>query len=317
MLNRPKVKANQGINSLAAKTAQAKNDLTETEIDYLTDIRSQLFGLERTLDRFTFEVESSSTDLKDGDGDKWNDAISDYFDKIKATQDEVTQLITQHRRDKTRKNKEREIEREQNYSRELERQNNQHREELTKLLQEFNPASDQNEAETVELPSLNIPTFDGEPTKWYLLQSLTTQKAKDAIEGKDAEAEAYPEAIAALKARLDRPQAIQRAHIRALLNVSPVKNGSSIELRQLHDTFQHHLRSLKAMEKLDFGDFITALGESKVDPFTIVEWQKFTQQDKEVPDYLKFLEFLDWRSKAAELTSFDASHKPPPRNRLS
>ena len=189
----------KGINSLAAKTAEAKNDLTETEIDYLTDIRSQLFDHERTLDRFAFEVESSSTDLKDGDGDKWNDAISDYFDKIKATQDEVTQLITQLRRDKTRKNKEREIEREQNYSKELERQNNQHREELTKLLQEFKPASDQNEAETVKLPSLNIPTFDGEPTKWYLLKSLTTQKAKDAIEGKDAEAEAYPEAIAALK----------------------------------------------------------------------------------------------------------------------
>jgi len=71
------------------------------------------------------------------------------------------------------------------------------------------------------------------------------------------------------------------------------------------------------MEKLDFGDFVTALGESKVDPFTIVEWQKFTQQDKDVPDNLKFLEFLDWRSTAAELPSFDVSHKPPPRNRLS
>jgi len=54
--------------------------------------------------------------LKDGDGDKWNDAISDYFDKIKATQDEVTQLITQRRHDETRKNRELENEREQNYS---------------------------------------------------------------------------------------------------------------------------------------------------------------------------------------------------------
>ena len=73
----------KGINSLAAKTAEAKNDLTETEIDYVKDIRSQLFDLERTLDRFTSEVESSSTDLKEGDGDKWNNAISDYFTKSK------------------------------------------------------------------------------------------------------------------------------------------------------------------------------------------------------------------------------------------
>ena len=93
----------------------------------------------------------------------------------------------------------------------------------------------------MKLPELNIPTFDGEPTNWkaywqqyeatihkstkltdqvrmqYLLKSLTTQKAKDAIEGIDATAEAYPEAIAALKARFDRPQVIHRAHVQALL----------------------------------------------------------------------------------------------------
>ena len=63
------------------------------------------------------------------------------------------------------------------------------------------------------------------------------------------------------------------------------------------------------MDKLDFERFITALGESKLGPLTMVDWQKFTQQDKDVPDYHKFLEFLDWRSTAAEQTSFDASHK--------
>ena len=143
-----------------------QDDLTEREIDNLTDIRSQLFDLEKTLDHFTSEVESLSTELDDADGNKWNDAISDYFDKIKATQDQVTQLITQRCRDEIRENKEREIEREQKRSRELEHQNNQLREELTKLLQEFKTTSHQNEAKTVKLPSLNIPTFGGEPTKW-------------------------------------------------------------------------------------------------------------------------------------------------------
>lgn len=77
----------------------------------------------------------------------------------------------------------------------------------------------------------------------YLLKSLTTQKARDAVEGIDATAEAYPEAIAALKARFDRPQVIRRAHVRALLKARYVKEGSSSELQNLHDTFQHHLRS--------------------------------------------------------------------------
>ena len=45
----------------------------------------------------------------------------------------------------------------------------------------------------------------------YLLKSLVSKKAKDAVEGIDAVAETYPEAIAALKARFDRPQVIHRA----------------------------------------------------------------------------------------------------------
>jgi hypothetical protein len=62
----------------------------------------------------------------------------------------------------------------------------------------------------------------------YLLKSLVTKKARDAIEGIDA--------------RCDRPQIIHRAYGRALLNAKPVKDGTISELRQLHDTFQHHLR---------------------------------------------------------------------------
>lgn len=42
----------KGINSLAAKTSEAQNDPTETEMDDLTDIRSRLFDFKKTLDRF-------------------------------------------------------------------------------------------------------------------------------------------------------------------------------------------------------------------------------------------------------------------------
>jgi hypothetical protein len=81
-------------------------------------------------------------------------------------------------------------------------------------------------------------------------------------------------------------------------------------LRNLHDTFQHHLRSLKALKKLNFGQFITALGESELDPTTMIEWQKFTQGQTDVPDYEKFLDFLDPRAKATELT---VQQKRPPQ----
>ena len=125
----------------------------------------------------------------------------------------------------------------------------------------------------------------------YLLKLLTTKKAKDAIEAIDAVAEAYPEAVAALKNHFDRPQVIHRAHVRAILNIKPMKDGSSGELRKLHDTLQNHLGSLKVKQQLNFERFMTALGECKLDSLTIVEWQKSTQTEKDVPGYEKFLEF--------------------------
>ena len=54
---------------------------------------------------------------------------------------------------------------------------------------------------------------------------------------------------------------------------------------------------------------MTALGKSKLDPQTMIEWQKFTQAEKDVPSYTKFLEFLDLRATTTELTSFDANQR--------
>ena len=150
------------------------------------------------------------------------------------------------------------------------------------------------------------------PLKVYgNLKSLTTKKARDAIEGIDAVAEAYPEAVAALKKSFDRPQVIHRAHVRAILNLKPMKDGSSGELRKLHDTLQHHLRSLKAMDQLDFERFMTALGECKLDDLTMVEWQKSIQAEKQVPGYDKLLEFLDLRATATELVPHETGPKKP------
>ena len=114
--------------------------------------------------------------------------------------------------------------------------------------------------------------------------------------------EAYPEATEALKAQFDRPEVIHRARVRSLLKAKYLKDGSPSELRNLHDTFQHHLRSLKALKKLNFGQFITALGKSKLDTTTMIEWQKFTQGETDVPDYEKFLQFLDLSNRANKST---------------
>jgi len=61
---------------------RSRSKLDEMEIEELADIRSQLSEFEKTFDRFTAEIDSVSPDVDDIDSEKWNDAISNYFDKI-------------------------------------------------------------------------------------------------------------------------------------------------------------------------------------------------------------------------------------------
>ena len=216
---------NANVNNLTEKINVAQENLDESEIEDLTDIRNELSECEKDLDRFTTEVNSISADFEDPDGDKWNDAISSFFDKVKTAQDALNQLIMQRRRDQNRQNIERVIVKEQNRSKELEQQNIQHREELSKLLQELKSPLDQSETKPVKLPLFNIPTFDGELTNWksycqqfeatihnskkldgklrmQYLKSLVTKRAKDAIAEIEAVGEAYPEPIAAMRLKL-------------------------------------------------------------------------------------------------------------------
>ena len=56
---------------------------------------------------------------------------------------------------------------------------------------------------------------------------------------------------------------------------------------------------------------MAALGECKLDSLTIVEWQKPTQTEKDVPGYEKFLEFLDLGATAMILAPQETSQKKP------
>ena len=120
----------KNINDATTKIIEAQTKLEEMEIEDLTDTRSHLSELEKSLDQFTTDIDSLSPDLEDADGDKWNDAISYHFDKIKTTQDTLAQMITDCRRNLARENQERQTEREYKRSNEIEVQNSQHRKEI-------------------------------------------------------------------------------------------------------------------------------------------------------------------------------------------
>ena len=73
----------KNINNATTKIIEAQTKLNEMQIEDLTDMRSQLSEFKKSLDQFTTDIDSLSLDLEDADGNKWNNAISYYFDKIK------------------------------------------------------------------------------------------------------------------------------------------------------------------------------------------------------------------------------------------
>lgn len=176
-----------------------------------------------------------------------------------------------------------------------------------------------------KLPKLNVPTFDGDVLHWqqfweqfetsvhsrtsltnaekliYLQEAIKEGSARAAIEGLSRSGDQYHEAVDCLKARYNRPRITHRAHVRSIMDASPLKDGSGKELRKLHDLLQQHLRALKTMGTEPDPSFVTCIVELKLDPTTLFEWQKHSQSTvDEVPHYQNILEFLDLRAQASE-----------------
>ena len=187
----------------------------------------------------------------------------------------------------------------------------------------------------VKLPKISVPTFDGNIMNWssfweqfevsihkkenledveklaYLRDALKDGSAKLVIQGLSQTAGNYAEAIKCLQERYDRPRLIHQAHVRAILEAPPLKDGSAKELRHLHDTLNQHLRALKAMEHDCFEMFITAATELKFNQSAMREWQKFSRDCESVPPYSALLKFLDLEARGAENTVGDGERRRP------
>ena len=112
-----------------------------------------------------------------------------------------------------------------------------------------------------------------------------------------------------MKSRYDRPRLIHQTHVRKILDIPRIKDGTGQELRKLHDTVQQHLRALKAMDYDPSGPFITSVLELKLDQTTMFEWQRHTQTINDVPHYQELLDFLNLRAQASETSISDLAKR--------
>ena len=81
----------------------------------------------------------------------------------------------------------------------------------------------------------------------YLQQALKGGSARSAVEGLSRSGENYEEVIQCLTDRCDQLRLIHQAHVKAILEAAPLKEGRGKEVCRLHDYLQQHLRALKAM----------------------------------------------------------------------
>ena len=135
----------------------------------------------------------------------------------------------------------------------------------------------------IRLPKLTLPTFHGDPLQWqtfwdafstaihsntdladvqkfnYLRAHLASH-ATSCVAGLPTTSDNYQRAVDLLQDRFGKPHQVVRAHMQALMELSPCQ-PTATSLRKFYDTVECHIRGLAALGKTvdTFGDFLVPI----------------------------------------------------------
>ena len=187
----------------------------------------------------------------------------------------------------------------------------------------------------VNLPKIDIPTFDGNILNWrlfweqfqaavydkahlgeidkltYLRDALKDGPARNVIHGLTQTVESYHDAIACLKDRYDRPRITHREHVRTILQAPVMKSNTGRELRKLYDLCKQHIRAIKASDHYDLDTFLTIVMELKLDEVTRLKWMEFSDDRQTTPPHDEIMKFLDLQARHYEsMPTYSGSRRP-------
>jgi len=200
----------------------------------------------------------------------------------------------------------------------------------------------------VKLPKLDLKKFSGDLSKWqsfwdtyeasihnnqhlasidkfnYLI-SLLQGVASDAIAGLSITNANYMEAITILQRRFGNKQQIINRHMEIILNVNPVRSGYQVkELRQLYDTIESHVRSLKSLgvPSSSYGTLLSSIVMNKLpQELKLLINREVKGEEMELERLLKVFEAeLEARERAGantSNTSNTSTSKPSTTNRAT
>lgn len=184
------------------------------------------------------------------------------------------------------------------------------------------PTSTQAIDNIVRLPTLQLPSFDGNYSEWlkfkdtftsvihennsltdiqrfhYLNTSLKGVAAR-VIQELGVSEKNYKQAWELLKLRYEDSTTLKRHHVNSLFDLKSVQKQSEITLREFIDDATNHRLALRSLgEPVETWDTIlVTLLSRKLDQMSIREWEKRIVSQKTMPTFNQFSAFIEERSR--------------------
>ena len=187
-----------------------------------------------------------------------------------------------------------------------------------------------------KLPTLELPTFNGEVMKWasfwtafsnqvgnrdeisdsdkliYLRRAIVHQPTQDLLDAPREEEDSYTEVVQELKRRFDLPKEVHKTLVQRIMQLSPIRETQE-DIKRLMDSVRKTLLSLKRTGSYCLESFMTSVVYLILPKKLQVLWEQHTKKEKKVTGVFTMLDFF--LEHAGTLTPSSLStpyHTPKP-----
>ena len=183
-----------------------------------------------------------------------------------------------------------------------------------------------------KLPSIDIPTFEGDIMKWrcfwsafeatvdnkkmskpnklsYLRKAIRDPGSQTLLYSPQEDSDFYDEVVAALKLRFDRTKEVHRNLVHDLVSLTPSKYTRA-DLRKKVDNVRHLLSSLKHTGHYDLPTVLTSLVYATLPAKLQTLWDQHNMLNKKVSPVLELLEYVSNHAETLPASYSTATDKP-------
>ena len=183
-----------------------------------------------------------------------------------------------------------------------------------------------------KLPTLELPTFNGEVMKWatfwaafknqvgnreeisdadkliYLRRSIKHQPTQDLLETPREEEDTYAEVVAELKRRFDRPKEVHKTLVQRIIQLTPIRETQD-EIKRLMDVVRKTLLSIKRTGSYCIESFMTSLVFLLLPKKLQVLWEQHSKKEKTVLSVFPMLDFFLEHADTLTPSSLSTPHQ--------